>query len=57
MYIINLNISDWCHSKMELTDADFSFQKFHWLFANTETDKSDCLTAFGYFKEMNIFYI
>ena len=38
---------------MELTDVDFSFQKFYWLFENNETDQGHCLTAFGYFKEMN----
>ena len=43
---------------MELTDVDFSFQKFHWLFENNETNQGYCLTAFGYFKEMNnVFYI
>ena len=42
---------------MELTDVDFSFQKFHWLLTNTETDQVDCLTAFGYFKEMNNFFL
>ena len=36
---------------MELTDVDFSFQKFHWLLENNETDQGDCLTAFGFFKE------
>ena len=46
------------HSQMELTDVDFYFQNFHWLFENNETDQGDCLTAFGYFKEMsNFFYI
>ena len=44
------------HSKMELTDVDFSFQNFHWLFENNEIDQGDFLTAFGYFKEMNIFF-
>ena len=39
-----------CHSKMELTDVAFCFQKFHWLLENNETDQVDCLTAFGYFK-------
>ena len=37
------------HSKMELTDVDFSFQKFHRLLENNETDQGDCLTAFGHF--------
>ena len=55
MYIITL-ISLIGHSKMELTDVDFSFQKFHWLFENNETDQGDCLTAFDYFKEMNNFF-
>ena len=32
MYIIG-------HSKMELTDVDFSFQNFNWLFENNETDQ------------------
>ena len=41
------------HSKMELTDVDFSF---HWLFENNEKDQDNCLTAFDYFKEMNIFF-
>ena len=41
---------------MELTDVDFSVQKFHWLFENNETDQGTSLTAFGYFKEMNIFF-
>ena len=46
------------HSKMELTDVDFSFPKFHWLFESNETNQGYCLTAFGYFKEMNsLFYI
>ena len=44
-------------SKMELTDVDFSFQKFHWLFERIETDQGDCLTAFDYFKEMNNFFL
>ena len=44
------------HSEMELTDVDFSFQNFHWLFENNETDQGDCLTAFDYFKEMNNFF-
>ena len=42
---------------MELTDVDFSFQKFHWLFENNETDQGDCLTAFDYFKEMTTFSV
>ena len=41
---------------MELTDVDFSFQNFCWLFENNETDQGHCLTAFGYFKEMNNFF-
>ena len=36
---------------MELTDVDFSFQKFYWLFENNETDQGDCSTAFGCFKK------
>ena len=40
---------------MELTGVDFSFQKFYWLFGNNETDQGDCLSAFGYFKKINIF--
>ena len=32
------------------------FQKFHWLFENNETDQGDCLTTFGYLKEMNNFF-
>ena len=43
------------HSKMKLTDVDFSFQKFHWLFKNNAADQGGCLTAFGYFKEMKNF--
>ena len=39
-----------------MTDVDFSFQKFHWLFESNETDQGDCLTAFGYFKEINNFF-
>ena len=39
------------HSKMELKDVDFSFKN-----ENNETDQGDCLTAFGYFKEMNNFF-
>ena len=45
-----VNYSD---SDSELTDVDFSFQKFHWLFENNETNQGYRLTAFGYFKEMN----
>ena len=45
------------HSKMSLTDVDFSFQTFHWLFENDETDQGDCLTVFDYFKETNNFYL
>ena len=62
MYIIDLEctsspyISLIGHNKMELTDVDFSFQKFYWLFENNETDQGHCLTAFGYFKEMNNFF-
>ena len=58
MYIIHVlpYLSLIGHSKMELTDVDFSFQKFHWLFENNETDQGDCLTAFEYFKEMNNFF-
>ena len=56
MYIITF-LSLIGASEMELTDVDFSFQKFHWLLANTETDPVDCLTAFGYFKEMNNFFL
>ena len=41
---------------MELTDVDFSFQVFHWLFENNEPDQGDCLTAFDYFKELNNFF-
>ena len=41
---------------MKLTDVDFSFQKNHWLFENNETDQGDCLTAFGFFLEMNNFF-
>ena len=44
------------HSKMKLTDVDFSFPKFHWLLENNEADQADCLTAFGYFKGMNNFF-
>ena len=41
---------------MELTNVNFSLQKIYWLFENNETDQGHCLTAFGYLKEMNIFF-
>ena len=50
------NIPQIGHSKMKLTDVDFSFQKIHWLFENYEADQDDCLTAFGDFKEINNFF-
>ena len=37
------------HSKMELTDVDFSFQKFHWLYENNETDQGDFFDSFWSF--------
>ena len=38
------------HSKMELTDVDFSFPKNHWLFENNEPGQGPCLERFGLFK-------
>ena len=42
---------------MELTDVDFSFKIFHWLFENNETDRDDCLTVLCFFNEMNNFFL
>ena len=42
---------------MELTDVDFSFKKFIGCMKIMETDQGDYLTAFGYFKEMNNFFL
>ena len=36
-YTLSPHISVIGHSKMELTDVHFSFQKFHWLFESNET--------------------
>ena len=39
------------HSKMELTDVDFSFQKFHWLFESNEANKGYFLTTLAILKK------